>query len=133
MIKCEVDILNADEFILSNLILERKVLFCRILRDAGVVLQKKRLKQPFIFTSATRLKNYEKTQDFLIISLSQIEMLLKFCKENPTRNDKFAKNYKQPKITRVEFLEQIYRTAKDILENKKDKFKKNFSILLKKT
>lgn len=128
-----IDILKDDEFIVSNLILDRKSLFCQILRDAGVVLQKKRLKQPFIFTKGTKFKNCEKTQDFLIISFSQIEMLLKFCKENPTQNDKFAKNYKQPKITRVEFLEKIYQTAQDILENKKDKFKKDFSIFLKKT
>lgn len=128
-----IDILKDDEFIVSNLILDRKSLFCQILRDAGVVLQKKRLKQPFVFTKGTKLKNCEKTQDFLIISFSQIEMLLKFCKENPTQNDKFAKNYKQPKITRVEFLEKIYQTAQDILENKKDKFKKDFSIFLKKT
>lgn len=133
MIKRDIDTLNDDDFILSNLILDRRTLFRQILRDAGVVLQKKRLKQPFIFTNTTRIKNCEKTQDFLIISFSQIEMLLKFCKENPTQNDKIAKNYKQPKITRIEFLEKIYQTAQDILENKKDKFKKDFSIFLKKT
>ncbi len=132
MIKKEMDILNDDEFILSNLVLERKQLFSQILRDAGITLTKKRLKQLFIFTNATRLKDFTKTQDFLIISLSQIEMLLKFCKENPTRNDKFAKNYQKPKTTRLEFLEQIYQIAQDILKNKKDKFKKNFSIFLKK-
>ena len=129
----KIDTLNNDEFILSNLILKRRQLFYQILQDAGITLTKKRLKQPFIFTNATRLKSCEKTQDFLIISFSQIEMLLKFCKENPMRNDKFAKNYQKPKTTRVEFLEQIYQTAQDILKNKKDKFKKDFSIFLKKT
>lgn len=128
-----IDILKDNEFIVSNLILDRKTLFYQILRDAGVVLKKKRLKQPFIFTNATRLKSHEKTQNFLVISLSQIEILLKFCKENPTRNDKFAKNYQKPKTTRLELLEQIYQIAQDILKNKKDKFKKDFSIFLKKT
>ena len=128
-----IDILKDDEFIVSNLILERKQLFNQILKDAGMALAKKRLKQLFIYTKGTKLKNCEKTQDFLVISFSQIETLLKFCKENPTRNDKFSKNYQKPKTTRVEFLEQIYQTAQDILKNKKDKFKKDFSIFLKKT
>lgn len=133
MIKCEIDILNDDEFILSNLILERKQLFYQILKDAGVTLIKKRLKQPFIYTEGARLKNCEKVQDFLIISLSQIEMLLKFCKENQSERDKFAKNYKRPKITRLQFVESIYKRALELLKNHKSKFDKDFSIFLKNT
>lgn len=128
----KTDTLNDDEFILSNLILERRALFYQILKDTNVVLSKKRLKQPFIFTKGTKLKNCEKTQDFLVISFSQIEQILDFYKENPTKNDKFAKNYKKPKITRLQFVESIYKSALDILKNHKSKFDKDFSIFLKK-
>lgn len=128
-----VDVLNDDEFILSNLILERKSLFYQILRDAGVTLAKKRLKQPFIFTKGTKLKNCEKTQDFLIISLSQIERILIFCEKNQSERDKFATNYKKAKITRLQFVVSIYRKALDILKNHKSKFDKDFLIFLKKT
>lgn len=129
----KIDILSNDEFILSNLILEKKTLFCQILKGANIALSKKRLKQPHFVYKRGAVKEFQRSQDFLIVNLAQIKEALDFCKENPTRNDKFAKNYKKPKTTRVEFLEQVYRTAQDILENKKDKFKKDFSIYLKKT
>lgn len=129
----ETDTLNNDEFILSNLVLERKQLFNQILQDAGVTLVKKRLKQPFIFTKGTRISNCEKTQDFLVISLSQIERILIFCKENQSKRDKFAQNYKRARITRLQFVESIYKRALEILKNHKSKFEKDFSIFLKKT
>lgn len=129
----KIDTLKKDEFILSNLILERKTLFYQILRDAGTVLQKKRLKQPHFVYKRGAIKEFKRSQDFLIINLAQIKEALDFCKENPTRNDKFAKNYKKPKITRIEFCESVLKNALDVLENKKDKFKKDFSIYLKKT
>lgn len=127
------DVLNDDEFVLANLILERKSLFYQILQDAGVTLAKKRLKQPFIFTKGTKLKSCEKTQDFLVISLSQIERILVFCEKNQSERDKFATNYKKAKITRLQFIESIYQKALDILKNHKSKFDKDFSIFLKKT
>lgn len=129
----KIDTLKNDEFILSNLILERKTLFCQILKDANIVLNKKKLKQPHFVYKRGAVKEFQRSQYFLIINLTQIKEVLDFCKENPTRNDKFAKNYKKPKTTRLELLEQIYQIAQDILENKKDKFKKDFSIFLKKT
>ena len=128
-----IDALKDDEFILSNLILERKSLFYQILQDTGIILAKKRLKQPFIFTKGTKLKNCEKTQDFLVISLSQIERILVFCEKNQSERDKFTQNYKKAKITRLQFVEGIYQKALDILKNHKSKFDKDFSIFLKKT
>lgn len=128
----KIDILNNDEFILSNLILERKALFYQILKDANIALSKKKLKQPHFVYKSGAVKEFEKVQDFLIINLAQIKEALNFCKENPTRNDKFAKNYKKPKITRIEFCESVLKDALSVLENKKDKFKKDFSIFLKK-
>ena len=125
------DILRNDEFILSNLILERKTLFYQILKDANIILIKKRLKQPHFIYKRGAVKEFERAQEFLIISLAQIKEALDFCKENPTRNDKFAKNYKKPKITRIELCESVLKNALGILENKKDKFKKDFSIFLK--
>lgn len=129
----KIDVLNNDEFILSNLILERKTLFCQILKDTNIVLSKKRLKQPHFVYKRGWVKESVREQDFLIISLAQIIEALDFCKENPTKNDKFAKNYKKPKITRIELCESVLKNAQDVLENKKDKFKKDFSIFLKKT
>lgn len=133
MIKKEIDTLNDDEFILSNLILDRKTLFYQILKDINVVLSKKRLKQPHFVYKKGAVKEFQRLQDFLIINLAQIKEALDFCKENPTRNDKFAKNYKKPKITRIELCESVLKNALGVLENKKDKFKKDFSIFLKKT
>lgn len=129
----KIDTLDNDEFIFSNLILERKQLFSQILQDAGVTLIKKRLKQPYIYTKGARMSNCEKTQDFLVVSLSQIERILVFCEKNQSERDKFAKNYKRPKITRLQFVEGIYKRALDILKNQKSKFDKDFSIFLKKT
>ena len=44
----KIDTLKKDEFILSNLILERKTLFCQILKDANIALSKKKNKtSPF--------------------------------------------------------------------------------------
>lgn len=129
----KLDTLNNDEFILSNLVLERKQLFYQILQDAGVTLIKKRLKQPFIYTKGTKLKNCEKMQNFLIISISQIERILVFVRKNQSERDKFAKNYKKAKITRLQLVEGIYKRALDILKNNKSKFDKDFSIFLKKT
>ena len=128
-----IDFLKDDEFIVSNLILDKRTLFYQISRDAGVVLQKKRLKQPYIYTKGTRISNQEKTQDFLIIDLSQIKQILVFCEKNQSERDKFAKNYKKPKITRLEFIESVYQRALDILKNQKSKYDKDFSIFLKKT
>lgn len=127
----KIDTLKNDEFILSNLILERKTLFCQILKNANIVLNKKRLKQPHFVYKRGAVKEFKRSQDFLIINLSQIKEVLNFCKENPTRNDKFAKNYKKPKITRIELCESVLKNALGILENKKDKFRKDFSIFLK--
>lgn len=129
----KTDTLNDDEFILSNLILDRKTLFYQILKDINVVLSKKRLKQPHFVYKKGAVKEFQRLQDFLIINLAQIKEALDFCKENPTRNDKFAKNYKKPKITRIELCESVLKNALGVLENKKDKFKKDFSIFLKKT
>lgn len=128
----KADTLNNDEFILSNLVLERKQLFSQILKDAGITLIKKRVKQPYIFTKGTRISSCEKTQDFLIISLSQIIEILIFCERNQSDRDKFAKNYKRPKITRLEFVREIYKKAWQIMKNEKSKFEKDFSIFLKK-
>lgn len=128
-----IDFLKDDEFIVSNLILDKRTLFYQILRDAGVVLQKKRLKQPYIYPKGARISNCEKTQDFLIIDLSQIKQILVFCEKNQSERDKFAKNYKKPKITRLEFIESVYQRALDILKNQKSKYDKDFSIFLKKT
>lgn len=122
----KIDILSNDEFILSNLILDKKTLFCQILKDANIILIKKKLKHPHFVYKRGEVKEFQRLQDFLIINLAQIKEALDFCKENPTRNDKFAKNYKKPKITRIELCESV-------LKNKKDKFKKDFSIFLKKT
>lgn len=129
----KIDTLKNNEFILSNLILERKTLFCQILKDANIALSKKRLKQPHFVYKRGWVKESVREQDFLIISLAQIKEVLDFCKENPKRNDKFAKNYKKPKITRIELCESVLKNALSILENKKDKFKKDFSFFLKKT
>ena len=128
-----IDFLKDDEFIVSNLILDKRVLFYQISRDAGVTLIKKRLKQPYIYTKGARISNCEKTQDFLIIDLSQIKQILVFCEKNQSERDKFAKNYKKPKITRLEFIESVYQRALDILKNQKSKYDKDFSIFLKKT
>lgn len=128
----KIDTLKKDEFILSNLILERKTLFCQILKDANIVLSKKRLKQPHFVYKRGWVKEFQRAQDFLIINLAQIKEALNFCKKNPTRNDKFAKKYQKPKMTRIEFCESVLKNAQGILENKKDKFKKDFSIFLKK-
>lgn len=129
----KIDTLKNDEFILSNLILERKTLFCQILKCANIALSKKRLKQPHFVYKRGAVKEFQRSQDFLIINLAQIKEAWDFCKENPTRNDKFAKNYKKPKITRIELCESVLKNALGVLENKKDKFKKDFSIFLKKT
>lgn len=128
----KIDTLKKDEFILSNLILERKTLFCQILKDANIALSKKKIKHPHFVYKRGEVKEFQRLQDFLIINLAQIKEALDFCKENPTRNDKFAKNYKKPKITRIELCESVLKNALSILENKKDKFKKDFSIFLKK-
>lgn len=129
----KIDTLKNDEFILSNLILDKKTLFCQILKDAHIILIKKRLKQPHFVYKRGAVKEFQRSQDFLIISLAEIKEVLDFCKENPTRNDKFAKNYKKPKITRLEFIESVYQKALDILKNQKSKYDKDFSIFLKKT
>lgn len=128
-----IDFLKDDEFIVSNLILERKTLFCQILKDANIALSKKKIKHPHFVYKRGEVKEFQRLQDFLIINLAQIKEALDFCKENPMRNDKFAKNYKKPKITRIELCESVLKNALSILENKKDKFKKDFSIFLKKT
>lgn len=129
----KIDTLKKDEFILSNLILEKKTLFCQILKDANIILSKKKFKQLHFGYKRGAVKEFQRTQDFLIINLAQIKEAWDFCKENPTRNDKFAKNYKKPKITRIELCESVLKNALGVLENKKDKFKKDFSIFLKKT
>lgn len=129
----KIDTLKKDEFILSNLILERKTLFCQILKDANIALSKKKIKHPHFVYKRGEVKEFRRLQDSLIINLAQIKEALDFCKENPMRNDKFAKNYKKPKITRIELCESVLKNALSILENKKDKFKKDFSIFLKKT
>lgn len=133
MIKCEIDTLKDDEFIVSNLILDKKTLFYQILKCANIALSKKRLKQPHFIYEGGAVKEFQRSQNFLIINLAQIKKALDFCKENPTRNDKFAKNYKKPKITRIELCESVLENALSILKNKKDKFKKDFSIFLKNT
>lgn len=127
------DTLKDDEFIVSNLILDRKTLFCQILKDANIILSRKRLKQPHFVYKRGAVKEFERAQEFLIISLAQIKEALDFCKENPTRNDKIAKNYKKPKITRIELCESVLKNALGVLENKKNKFAKDFSIFLKNT
>lgn len=127
------DTLKDDEFIVSNLILDRKTLFCQILKDANIILSRKRLKQPHFVYKRGAVKEFQRAQEFLIINLAQIKEVLDFCKENPTKNDKFAKNYKKPKITRIELCESVLKNALGVLENKKNKFAKDFSIFLKNT